>query len=404
MQTALLSLFSLLVVLPSVSASKWSSPADLLQFENLGYSGYYYPVTKIEALDNGNCSCEKGHPFTFSGPLAPLNEELTVHFRGPMNLKKFAYYVTPSYGVNQTTGTWERKAYYDASSGTANNVTFLANYGHENECLGNATDYVSSDGLKKSNESVVLDDVTIPSAKEFAIASDIKCDGVEDCGAYRTDGQAYHGFYGVNKMFLFEFNAPSDTSEDHKKNKTDGYDMPAIWLLNAQILRTSQYPLNGNCSSWNSGSGEFDIFEVMNVTERNHFYSTIHTYQGTDDIGTGIQNFGFLERTPGSTMKGGVVFGEDSSATVFLSNDTSIDSSIDNSDLNSWILPLAKEVDSDETLSSITISPPSLATSTSATGSSVSSISKTKKNDAADLAPTRVMASLGALLGLLSLW
>lgn len=391
-------LLTLTALALTAQASRFSSEADILQFDNVGYSGYYYPVSKIEALSDGNCSCEKdlSKPFTFSGPLAPLDGDMTVHFRGPMNLKKFGFYTTSDYENNQSSGSWERLAYYDSESKTADNVTFLANYGHENTCLGNAADFVSSDGLKKSDSSEILDDVLIPSALEFAIASGIECNGTSDCGAYRTDGQAYHGFGGgLNRMFLFEFNAPSDTSEDDKQNKTDGYDMPAIWLLNAHILRTSQYPLNGNCSSWNTGSGEFDIFEVMNFTERNNFYSTIHDFQGTDDIGTGLQNFGYLERTPGSTMKGGVIFSQDSTITVFLSNDTSLDSSIDNSNLSTWISSLTEQgKEENATLSSISIAPPTITAqaSESATVSSISSTSH--RNDAAAIVPNSFMGTL----------
>lgn len=395
-------------VVNTASAKSSSSPADILQFDNVGYLGYYYPVTKIEALDDGNCSCEKDmeNPFVFSGPLAPLDEELTVHLRGPLNLRKFGYYVTDSYSFGSSSGSWERKAYYDSEQGTANNVTFLANYGNKNACLGNATDYVTPDGLKLANDSQVLDNTTIPSGYEVTIASDIKCQGEDDCGAYRTDGQAYHGFYGLNKMFLFEFWAPSDMSEEHKKNKTDGYDMPAIWLLNAHIPRTSQYPINPNCSSWNTGAGEFDIFEVMNYTERNNFYSTIHDFQGTDDIGTGLQNFGYLERTPESIMTGGVIFAEDKTITVFLSNSTSIDSTINNSDLSKWVSALEKETEDIRTLSSISQAPPSLTKTTgkatktksseSTSSGKVTSVSSSHKNDAGVLsgAPSSLMATL----------
>lgn len=398
MRSTLLNVLSLVV--PLVAASKWSSEADILQFDNVGYTGFYYPVSKIEALDNGNCSCAKDYdnPIKFDGPISPFEEGLTVQFRGPMNLLKFAYYVTDSYDFDQGDGEWKRSAYYDATAGTADNVTFLANYGHDNVCLGRAVDYVSSDGLSKADSPQILENTTIPSAREFAIASGIKCSGVEECGAYRTDGQAYRGFDGVNKMFLFEFNAPSDLSEEHKVNKTYSYDMPAIWLLNERILRTSQYPLNGNCSSWNSGAGEFDIFEVMNVTERNHFYSTIHDFQGTDDIGTGIQNYGWLQRTPNATMKGGVVFSEDKSITVFLSNDTSLDETIQNSDLKNWVAPLLKEKEEALTLSSISIAPPSSTSSND--GSTVSKVgSSSHKNDSSVTYVSSFLSTVSILLG-----
>ena len=37
-------------------------------------------------------------------------------------------------------------------------------------------------------------------------------------------------------------------------------DMPALWLLNAQIPRSGQY---SSCSCWATGCGEADIFEVL---------------------------------------------------------------------------------------------------------------------------------------------
>lgn len=339
-----------------VKRSEYSELANLLQFDNLGFEGKYFPVTHIEALNSENCSCTKDldNPYIFEGPIAPLNEELSVQVRGPMNLLKFGWYYSESYNFGQTTGNWTRGAYYDAVEGTADNVTFLANYGSDNVCLGKALSYLDETGMDSANESTILSNVSLPSSREFTIMSSIKCSD-DDCGAYRSDSEAYHGYYGVNKMFLFEFNAPTDNSEENLVNKTDTYDMPAIWLLNAQIPRTSQYPLNPNCSAWNSGAGEFDIFEVMNVTERNHFYTTLHDYQGTDDIGTGIQNHGYLERTPNATMLGGVVFGEDGTASVFLSNSTSLDSVISNSDLNSWLQPLEEGTMKAETLSTISL-------------------------------------------------
>ena len=39
-------------------------------------------------------------------------------------------------------------------------------------------------------------------------------------------------------------------------------DMPALWMLNAEIPRTLQYG-KAECSCWTSGCGEFDIFEIL---------------------------------------------------------------------------------------------------------------------------------------------
>lgn len=64
------------------------------------------------------------------------------------------------------------------------------------------------------------------------------------------------GFAGANKIFLLEYAMPVDPAAGDQFNG----DMPAIWMLNAQIPRTSQYGKE-ECSCWKTGCGEFDIGE-----------------------------------------------------------------------------------------------------------------------------------------------
>ncbi|OBA13813.1 uncharacterized protein OGAPODRAFT_41473, partial [Ogataea polymorpha] len=323
----------------------------VLQFQNFGFEGYFYNVKSIDSSSNDSCTCEinTDKPASFEGAISPLNNEVSVHIRGPINLQKFGYYVADDYTYGQTNGSWSRLAYYDSDDLTADNVTFLGNVGENVTCLGKALDYVDSDGVSPASESTVLGNVTLHSNEELIIMSNVSCGDSgfsKDCGVYRDGIPAYHGYYGTTKMFLFQFRAPE---EDSVSEDTASYNMPAIWLLNAHIPRTAQYPTNANCSCWSSGCGEFDIFEILNTTEALHFYSTIHDYQGTDDIETGLANEGYLERTPGAVMMGGVVFGSDGTATVFLSNSTAFDETISNSDLNSWISN-AEETESEHTM------------------------------------------------------
>lgn len=46
-------------------------------------------------MDESTCQCTQ-QSFGFSGSLAPLDEELSVHFRGPINLKQFGVYYPSS--------------------------------------------------------------------------------------------------------------------------------------------------------------------------------------------------------------------------------------------------------------------------------------------------------------------
>lgn len=90
--------------------------------------------------------------------------------------------------------------------------------------------------------------------------------GDNDCGYVRLGAVAYRelprfllanartnefadGFNGADKVFMMEYSMPMDG--------TSGFnaDMPAIWMLNAQIPRTLQYG-NAACSCWITGCGE----------------------------------------------------------------------------------------------------------------------------------------------------
>lgn len=317
-----------------------SPSVGLIEFQNFGYLGQYDVVSAFHDIDLEDCSCEvRKNAVSFSGPISPLNEEVSVHFRGPLELLLFAYYVSPDYAQGANSGNWTRLSYYDAASQTAENATFLTKAGDNSTCLGPALTFAGSDGTLAAQLALVLEENNkIHSQDEYVIFSNITCgksalDG--DCGVYRPGIPAFHGFYGAIKMFLFEFSMPTEDTVSY--DEVSNYNMPAIWLLNAAIPRTAQYSTSANCSCWRSGCGEFDIFEVMNGTQANNLYSTIHDYQGTGDIELGLAAYGHLERDTEKTMAGGVVFDKNGNAFVFMSNNTSFDATIEASTVDGWI-------------------------------------------------------------------
>lgn len=348
-----------LVALVAQTASG-SSSASVLEMENYGFSGYYQHVAKISNPDKSSCSCKLSDTATtFSGANAPLNEEVSVHLRGPLTLKKFGFYTSSGFvhGTDDDSGDWTRQAYYDGSSAT--NVTFLNHGGTNSSCAGPALTYADSDGTSTASSSTVLSsDTLINSNEEIVLYSSEECESSgfkKNCGVYRDGIPAYKGFNGTVKMFLFEFTMPTESKVTDKNS--DYYNMPAIWLLNAHIARTGQYPSDGTCSCWSSGCGEFDVFEVLNTTEANHLYTTIHDFQGTDNIETGISVPGYIERDTESTMAGGVAFDTNGKAVVWVSNSTSFDSTVKASSVNDWISDAGTSAE--ETLSSVSAPPPS---------------------------------------------
>lgn len=339
----------------SLQTSSMISPSgtavDVVEFENVGYTGFYFDVSSLGDETADSCSCSLNSTFTvFEGSNSPLNEELSVHFRGPLSLKLFGYYTAN----DSSSGTWLRNSYYNASAQTADNVTFLNAAGAASGCLGPALSYSPVNGTGFSSESTILEqDNLIESNDEYVLYSGESCpsSGFSNaCGVYRLGIPAYHGFGGTTKMFLFEFTMPETTSTN---KEIQYYNMPAIWFLNAKIPRTSQYSMNSSCSCWNSGCGEIDVFEVLNGSFPLKLTATIHDYQGTDSINYGVAADGYFVRDTSSVMKGGVRFGTDGTISIFLLDSLSLDESIDASEVDSWISGAGTE--NTKSLSSVTL-------------------------------------------------
>lgn len=367
----LLDILGALLVAELMGLANAKQSYQVVEFGNVGFSGTYKNVKKISNEDKDSCTCNLGDEIWFSGENAPLNEGVSVHFRGPLSLSKFAFYTSPSFDINDSSSSqsWNRTAYYDASNNTANNVTFLTKAGDNSSCLGKALTYADSTGTGKASDATILgSDNLLKSDEEFSIFSEVKCPKSgynKACGVYRSGIPAYHGFDGETKMFLFEFTMP--TASEKNSSSIEYYDMPAIWLLNDHIPRTSQYPTNPNCSCWNTGCGEFDIFEVMNGTERNNLYSTFHTFQGIEYLGYGIQADGYIPRDTEGTMKGGVLFDSKGNTVVFMSNDTTFDTEVDYNTIQK-LTSVSKNEKYDTNLATISATAP---TSTSKSGAAI---------------------------------
>ncbi|KAF5100778.1 hypothetical protein D0Z03_000755 [Geotrichum reessii] len=234
---------------------------------------------------------------------------------------------------------WSRDAYYNADSSTSSGLVFLNNLGGVNgsgiwdACFGNSLSFCGSDGVSASNEPTTLSNVFLPSNKEFTIFSGRECNG-DSCGFYRPGTPAYHGFGGVKKIFMFEFKMPMDSGSNEQINA----DMPAIWLLNAQIPRTLQYG-NGKCSCWSSGCGEFDIFEVLNSGNK-WLTSHLHSGQGSRDPSGSYGGGGtpdYIMRPIDKYMKAAVVFDENTITITVLKDDVSFDNFITQDIISGWI-------------------------------------------------------------------
>jgi len=380
--------------------------------------------------DGGNGSCSST-PYGYSGSLAPLNEEISIHIRGPLKLSRFAAYTpggstskkakraannhphghahdrlhnkrqaddivvqtmngqvvswvndyNPGAAAEATTATvaapspydtpsaynapapssesstsssgsnssdtstdsnsqseggvinpggsdsWGRHAFYDGDS--SEGLVFLNHKGGSGSgvydySFGNSLSYAGSDGVACAKEPTKLaKGTTIPGNGEIVIMSDDECDG-DDCGYVRDDSVAYHGFDGDDKAFFFEFQMPDDGQDTD--DLYTAVNMPVIWTLNAQIPRTLQYG-QADCSCWESGCGEFDIFEVLAPGET-RMKSAMHgNRQGAMED--------YYERPIDTLVKGAMIMTNNEIHVKLLSTDFDFPTTMSKSDLTS---------------------------------------------------------------------
>ncbi|KAI9732419.1 MAG: target of Sbf [Cirrosporium novae-zelandiae] len=344
-------------------------------------SGSYNRITAMDSASGTCSSTSQG----FGGTLSPLDEEVSLHIRGPMRIKQIAVYTpssddesskkrsigrrrrhrrhhghahgkreaepepdmvtatidgqvvswvntyfgptsaseamgtivptttaatassivsaaeSPATFFDAGSGNWGRQAYYNAESGTASGLVFLNHFGGTesgvwDDVFGSSLSYASADGTTGASCSQTLEDVFLDDDAELVIMTDTEC-GDSDCGYVRNGSVAYHGWSGSQKAFLLEFSMPLTG-----KTGFDA-DMPAIWLLNAQIPRTLQYG-QSDCSCWTSGCGEWDIFEILDAGNTKA-KSTIHM-----NISGGDSNY--FDRPTDDSIKVAVVFEGDS--------------------------------------------------------------------------------------------
>ncbi|KAF8242407.1 hypothetical protein K440DRAFT_607555 [Wilcoxina mikolae CBS 423.85] len=338
----------------TINSIGYCNAVDHITYSNIQGSGSYDDVVN---MDPKTCGCDT-KPMAYSGTMSPLDEQLSLHFRGPLTLKKFAvYYPTGSkytkraekrsefiskhhrhhhfsgddYSTRkQQNGGLTRTAYYDSKKGIAQGLVFLNHKGGQGSgvwdmCWGNSLSYASATCDSGSSEPQVLADITLKSNTEFLIMSDEKCDG--DCGYYRDGIPAYRGFDGKDKVFLFEFNMPEDNTGGFNSN------MPSIWALNAKIPRTAQY---GKCSCWDSGCGEFDLFEVLEDAT-DYVKSHYHASQGaTGSYGKGGGGSpDYFDRPYGKCVKAAAIFDKSGTVTVkFLPDSVDFGKYLDSAELS----------------------------------------------------------------------
>ncbi|KAK5274283.1 target of Sbf [Exophiala xenobiotica] len=84
----------------------YCSQIDAISYSKFGTAGQYQRVTNMDS--QGQCDFS---PTSYGGGMAPFDDEVSWHFRGPIQLKQFAYYTLGSSSQSTTTKS-KRDSYH----------------------------------------------------------------------------------------------------------------------------------------------------------------------------------------------------------------------------------------------------------------------------------------------------
>lgn len=263
-------------VTPFIPSNIFAAPLSAITITGVGGKGTYGKVINMPCPSGDASSSAKciQTPFDVSGPLAPFDEDLTLALRGPLEIDDIAVFT-------KTDVQWTKVSSYSHTQANATqNMVFLNNKGDATKsgefsmCHGNSQSYATSDGTTAASASTAFSGV-LADGVEVNVMSATTCaaSGKTDGGFAR--GVAHEGWSGNHKIFMVKAQMPHAAS---------GKDLPAIWLMNGQIVRTAQYGCNcrgmGDNGVWKGGCGELDVAEII-PENKDMLTSTIYSFKGS---------------------------------------------------------------------------------------------------------------------------
>lgn len=155
-----------------ISGNYYCDEVSKIIYNNIGYSGSYEDVTNMDE-DTGECTQESK---SFSGNLSPLDEELSLHFRGPLRLLQFGVYYQSSSSNDKREDTEECSATKHAHHKHVKRATDIVTQ----------TVYVDQNGNTVTVADSTTSSTTTAAAAAASVAQDDAADAAEDTSSTST--------------------------------------------------------------------------------------------------------------------------------------------------------------------------------------------------------------------------
>jgi len=220
---------------------------------------------------------------------------------------------------------WVRQSYWDNTNQGTQNLVWMDNAGAWSICQGNGQSYMSSTGAGSATTPQPFNGA-LTSAQNVNLMSAVDCTSTLCPGFNR--GVAKVGWQGNNcgeKMFAINVIMPHDTSNN----------VPAIWFLNGQVLRTNQWGCNCRGMGAAGGCGELDIAEVIPGSNVDQCTSTLYSFKQSLGAGTN-----YFSRPVTSAVTYVIIFDAHGTGSISILEQTSFpfsSTSIPESTVNGWV-------------------------------------------------------------------
>ncbi|KAH7462588.1 hypothetical protein KRP22_005011 [Phytophthora ramorum] len=269
----------------SGSTGDFSSATISSSFEYSGTNAGSAAGTYGKVTEMSFCTTED---VSLTDPVGPMSEEVTMVFRGPMNIYNIAVF------SGSSGSDWSKLSSYDADAGTQSNMVFMNNLNIDYTGADSSPQgYSTADGTATATESTIfggsLADASdasvtgggpcVSTGCEVNIMTETNCADEDGCTGYYDD-MGFHGWDGGMKMFVTKVEMPTGSSAN----------LPAIWMLNAQVVRASQYGCNCRGEGSEGGCGELDVAEVIETNTAQDKVST-HYYFYDGSVSPGGDNY-----------------------------------------------------------------------------------------------------------------
>lgn len=276
------------ILIPSVGSSAYVNA-------NYAYRGQYAGnVVGSYDMTWGLQNCQRSRVY-MKNHVGPLSEEVSLVFRGPMEIYNIAVYLgSTNTAATPSTTSWKRVSWYKRG-GAASNLVFMNNKNIDYSSTRGPQGFASSDGMsfattpqpfsgtlaEASNPALVGGGPGIDTGVEVNIMTGKPC-STYDCPGLHGDTWSYHGWGGSKKIFVTKVQMPWGKTPN----------LPAIWILNAQVLWSGQYS-GCNCRGMGAigGCGELDIAEVIETNARRDKVSTHYYFYDGAVVSSGGDNF-----------------------------------------------------------------------------------------------------------------